>query len=152
METLGGPCHMNSIFTISFRSCFNPSWGQMLTGIGGHRHQPSCRQYPTSNIDISYSDIGTKYVGLNPHIPISEEFQYRHQLPFRYRTKSISDIPISKIDKSIPNDPSKSIVDVYFPLVSNSQSLWQDFGVLPLCYKGLQHCGISDKSLFRYPI
>ncbi len=25
-----------------------------------------------SDIDISYSDIGTKYVGLNPFIPISE--------------------------------------------------------------------------------
>ncbi len=42
--------------------------------IGGHRHQPSCRQYLTSDIDISYSDIGTKYVGINPLIPISEEF------------------------------------------------------------------------------
>ncbi len=40
------------------------------------------------------------YVRLNPLIPISEEFRYRHQLPFRYVTKSISDIPISKIDKS----------------------------------------------------
>ncbi len=26
--------------------------------------------YPTSDIDISYSDIRTKYVGLNPLIPI----------------------------------------------------------------------------------
>ncbi len=51
-----------------------------------------------------------KYVGLNPLIPISEEFRYRHQLPFRYRTKSISDIPISKIDKSFPNDPSKILL------------------------------------------
>jgi hypothetical protein len=60
-----------------------------------------------SDIDISYSDIGTKYVGLNHLIPISEEFRYRHQLPFRYRTKSILDFPISKNDKSFPNDPSK---------------------------------------------
>jgi hypothetical protein len=60
-----------------------------LICIGGHRHRPSCRRYPTSDIDISYSDIGTKYVGLNPFIPILEEFRYRHQLPFRYWTKSI---------------------------------------------------------------
>jgi hypothetical protein len=73
----------------------------------GHRHRPSCRRYPTSDIDISYSDIGTNYVRLNPLIPISEEFRYRYQLSFRYRTKSISDIPISRIDKSFPNDPRK---------------------------------------------
>jgi hypothetical protein len=79
-------------------------------GIGGHRHRPSCRRCPTSDIDISLSDIGTKYVGLNPHIPISEEFRYRHQLPFQYRTKSISDIPISKIDKSFPNYPTKILL------------------------------------------
>jgi hypothetical protein len=106
--------------------------------IGGHRHRPSCRQYPTSDVDISYSDIGTKYVGLNPHIPISEEFRYRQQLPFRYRTKSISDIPVSKIDKSILKDPSKFIVDSFLPLVSNSQHLWQESSVLLLCFKGLQ--------------
>ncbi len=52
----------------------------------------------------------TKYVGLNPHILISEEFRYHLQLPIRYRTKSISDIPISKIDKSFPNDPSKILL------------------------------------------
>jgi hypothetical protein len=72
-------------------------------------------------------------------MPISEEFRYRHQLPFRYRTKSISDIPISKIYKSIPNDPSKLIVDIFLPLVSNSQPLWQE----PLRYKGL-HTLVSD--------
>jgi hypothetical protein len=76
-----------------------------LKSIGGHRHRPFMSAI--SNIAISYSDIGTKYVGLNPFIRISEELQYRHQLPFRYQTKSISDIPISKIDKSLPNDPSK---------------------------------------------
>jgi hypothetical protein len=79
--------------------------------IGGHWHQPLCQRYPTSDIDISYFDIGTKYVGLNPFIPISEEFRYRHQLLFRYQTKSISDIPTSKIDKSFPNDWSKILQD-----------------------------------------
>jgi hypothetical protein len=78
---------------------------------GGHWHQPLCQKYPTSDIDISYSDIGTKYVGLNPFTPISEEFRYRHQLLFRYQTKSISDIPISKIDKSFPIDRSKILQD-----------------------------------------
>jgi hypothetical protein len=42
-------------------------------GIGGHRRRPLCRRYLTSDIGISYSDIGKKYVGLNPFIPISEE-------------------------------------------------------------------------------
>jgi hypothetical protein len=60
-----------------------------------------------SDIDISYFDIRTKYVGLSPFIPLSEEFQYRHQLPFRYETRSLLDIPISKIDKSFPSHPSK---------------------------------------------
>ncbi len=93
-----------------------------LICIGGHRHRPLCRRDQTSDIDISYSDIGTKYVGLNPLIPISEEFQYRHQLPFRYRTKSISDIPISKIDKSFPIDPRKILSpNNFISLDSNPQ-------------------------------
>jgi hypothetical protein len=45
---------------------------QYISTIGEHRHWPSCRRYPTSDIDISYSDIGTKYVGLNPLILISK--------------------------------------------------------------------------------
>jgi hypothetical protein len=39
-----------------------------------------------SDIDISYSDIGDKYVGLKNVIPISEVFRYRHQSSFRYPT------------------------------------------------------------------
>jgi hypothetical protein len=64
-------------------------------------------------IDISYSDIGTKYVGLNPLIPISKEFRYRHQLPLRYQTKSISDIPIFQIEKSFPYEPSKILLAIF---------------------------------------
>ncbi len=41
------------------------------------------------------------------HFSAKTSAQHRHQLPFRYRTKSISDIPISKVDKSDPNDPNK---------------------------------------------
>jgi hypothetical protein len=41
-----------------------------------------------SDIDICYSDIRRKYVGLKTVIPISEGFRYRHLSPFRY--------PISK--------------------------------------------------------
>jgi hypothetical protein len=77
--------------------------------IGGHRHRPWCRRYPTSDITISYSDIETKNLGLNPFIPISEWFRYRHQLPFWYRTKSILDISISKLYNLLSNDPSKLI-------------------------------------------
>ncbi len=39
-----------------------------------------------SDIDICYSDIGDKYVGLKTVIPISEVFRYQHQSPFRYPT------------------------------------------------------------------
>jgi hypothetical protein len=44
--------------------------------IGGHRHRPQYRRYPTSDIDICFSDIGRKYVGLKTVIPISEGFRY----------------------------------------------------------------------------
>jgi hypothetical protein len=54
--------------------------------IGGHRHRSQCRRYPTSDINICYSDIGEKYVGLTNVIPISEVFRYRHQSSFRYPT------------------------------------------------------------------
>ncbi len=60
----------------------------VLLHIGGHRHRPQYRRYPTSDINICYSDIGRKYVGLKTVIPISEGFWYRHLSPFRY--------PISK--------------------------------------------------------
>ncbi len=114
--------------------------------IGGHRHRPSCRRYSTSDIDISYSDIWTKYVRLNPHIPISEEFQYQHQLPFRYRTKSISDILISKIDKPIPNDPTKFLVVIDFSHWLRTHNLYSKILVSYLCatrvYKLLRR--ISD--------
>jgi hypothetical protein len=37
-----------------------------------------------SDIDICYSDIVDKYVGLKTVIPISKVFRYRHQSPFQY--------------------------------------------------------------------
>ncbi len=37
-----------------------------------------------SNINICYSDIGRKYVGLKTVILISEGFRYRHLILFRY--------------------------------------------------------------------
>jgi hypothetical protein len=64
-----------------------------LFSIGGHRHRSQCRRYPTSYIDIRYSDIGDKYVGLKNVIPISEVYRYRHQSSFRYpilKKKNIS--------------------------------------------------------------
>ncbi len=121
--------------------------------IGGHRHRPLCLRYPTSDIDISYSDIGTKYVGLNPLIPMSEVFRYWHQLPFRYRTESILNIPISKIDKSFPIDPRKIL-----SIINSSHRIWthnfyvrrhttvlRGFTNIDVGYR------ISDKSIFRYP-
>ncbi len=56
------------------------------TIIGGHRHLSQCRRYPISDIDICYSDIGDKNVGLKNVIPISEGFRYRHKSSFRYPT------------------------------------------------------------------
>ncbi len=53
---------------------------------GGHWHRSQCRRYPTSNIDICYSNIGDKYVGLKNVIPISELFRYQYQSSFRYPT------------------------------------------------------------------
>jgi hypothetical protein len=43
----------------------------LLVSMGGHRHRSQCRRYPISDIDICYSDIGDKYVGLKNVIPIS---------------------------------------------------------------------------------
>jgi hypothetical protein len=40
-------------------------------------------RHPTSTC---YSVIEDKYIGVKTVIPISEEFRYRHQSPFRYRT------------------------------------------------------------------
>ncbi len=48
-----------------------------ITTIGGHWHRSQCQRYPTSDIDICYSDIGDKYVGLKNVIPISEVFRYQ---------------------------------------------------------------------------
>jgi hypothetical protein len=89
-----------------------------------------------SDIDISYSYIGTKYVGLNPLIPISEEFRYRHQLPFWYWTKSKLDIPISKIDKSFLNDPSKILTDKFLSRWYRTHSLHVEYQALTTALRG----------------
>ncbi len=102
-------------------------------------------RHPTS--DISYSDIGPKHVGLNSFIPISEEFRYRHQLPFRYQTKSISDIPpLSKMDKFFPNDPSKIVWHIIFPTGFDPTVYMSSIvsGVLPLRYTYKCCCRILD--------
>jgi hypothetical protein len=109
-----------------------------------------------SDIDIPYFYIWTKYVGLNPLISIPEQFRYRHQHSFRYRNKSISDIPISKIDKPFPNDPSKIPWDIIF-LTGFELSLHVKYLA---CFTTVLrvftnfHVGyhILGKSLFLYPI
>jgi hypothetical protein len=94
LPTFQSGCRHNSYFCrlttlVICRACLIPSVPTYLpTRIGGHRHRPQYRRYPTSDIDIYYSDIGRKYVGLKTVIPISEGFLYRHLSPFRY--------PISK--------------------------------------------------------
>ncbi len=61
---------------------------RLPSGIGGHRHRSQCRRYPTSDIDICYSDIGDKYVGLKNVIPISEVFRVEPgTVSVRYNTK-----------------------------------------------------------------
>ncbi len=42
-----------------------------LTDIGGHRHRSQCRRYPTSDIDICYSDIVSVPISTSEFIPIS---------------------------------------------------------------------------------
>ncbi len=99
--------------------------------IGGHQHRPWYRRYPTSDIDISYSDIGTKDVGLNPFIPISGPISTSTSIP-------ISDIPISKIFQSFPTDPSNLIWHIISTLDSNSRPSWWGSGNLPLRYEDIQ--------------
>jgi hypothetical protein len=54
-------------------------------GRNGHRWaSTSISMSAISDIDICYSDIGDKNVGLKNVIPISEVFRYRHQSSFRY--------------------------------------------------------------------
>jgi hypothetical protein len=91
-------------------------------------------------------------VGLNPLILISEEFRYRHQLPFRYRTKSISDIPISNIDKSFPNDSIKIIIILHWLRPTVTTSIWYLTTALQEFTNNKVRYWISDKTLFRYPI
>jgi hypothetical protein len=55
----------------SKRLLYQNFWPTVLLSIGGHRHRSQCRRYPTSDIDIFYSDIGDKYVGLKNVIPTS---------------------------------------------------------------------------------
>jgi hypothetical protein len=75
-----------------------------MSAISDIRHSHLLLQYQNKicQTKSSHSDIG--------RVPIDISFVPIHQLPFRYRTKSISDIPISKIDKSFPNDPTKILV------------------------------------------
>ncbi len=70
--------------------------------IGGHRHRSRCRRYPTSDIDICYSDVGDKYVGLKNIIPISEVFRYRHQSSFRYPTLKKKNISPCRFKPAVP--------------------------------------------------
>jgi hypothetical protein len=39
---------------------FGPSPYCLDLSVGGHRHRAHCRRYPTSDINICYSDIGDK--------------------------------------------------------------------------------------------
>ncbi len=77
---------------------------QYIFPIGGHRHRSQCRRYPTSDIDICYSDIGEIYVGLKNVIPISEVFLYRHQSSFRYPTLKKRKYFILQIRTRIPSN------------------------------------------------
>jgi hypothetical protein len=108
--------------------------------IGGHRHWPLCQRYPTSDIDSSYFDIGTKYVGLI--------------LSFRYWKSSDigisfhSDIGLNQYRifryLKLINQSQKTRVKFYlFSLISNSQSSCLVSGLSPLRYKDL-HIYKSD--------
>jgi hypothetical protein len=89
-----------------------------------------------SDIDICYSDIGRRYVGLKTVIPISEGFRYRHLSLFRY--------PIYKIFFSQPqySNPRPLFSYASALLLSHCADLW-NLG-----------CRISDKvySYIRYNV
>ncbi len=77
-----------------------------------------------SDIDICYSDIRRKYVGLKTIIPISEQFRYRHLVPFLsatvlvyidvrmsdigYRIKVYSNIRYNVVLRSLQSDIGSS--------------------------------------------
>ncbi len=103
-----------------------------MSAISDIRHQNLLFQY------------GNKYVGLNPLIVISEEFRYRHQLPFRRLTKSISDIPISQIDQSSRMTRGKFYeVPIIFLVGTEPMDPCNQTSVSPLCYEAL-HTKMSD--------
>ncbi len=61
--------------------------GKMLCYVYKHRWAlTSISMSAIFDIDICYSDIGDKYVGLINVILLSEMFRYRHQSSFRYPT------------------------------------------------------------------
>ncbi len=146
------------------------SWGECSEGAygGGRRHIHICGGGPYgggADGDHVKENIGSGHrwaltsafmsaisVGLNPLIPISEEFRYRHKLPFRYRTKSISDIPISNIDKSFPNDPIKIIIILHWLRPTVTTSIWRLTTALQEFTNNKVRYWISDKTLFWYPI
>ncbi len=91
--------HPHSSYMTDFLAASTPfriPSSMAVINIGGHRHRSQCRRYPTSDMDIFYSDIGDKYVGLKNVIPISEVFRYRHQSSFRYRTLKKKNISLRR--------------------------------------------------------
>ncbi len=90
-----------------------------------------------SDIDICYSDIGDKYVGLKTVIPISEVLRYRHQSPLRYPTFTKNSFSSAGFKPTtLETEGERSTIQLR--IFSSNE---RDVG-----YR------ISDKTSFRYPI
>jgi hypothetical protein len=108
----------------------------MLNSIGGHQHWSQCRRYPISDIDICYSDIGDKYVGLKNVIPISEVFRYQHQSSFRYLTLKKKYIPTWKFEPG----PRRMVSERYnTELLYISLNLMSDIGYRIKLYSDIRY-------------
>jgi hypothetical protein len=118
-------------------------------------------RHPTSTTLIPISEQNTSEN--NPLIPISEEFRYLHQLPFGYRTKSISDIRYLKLK----NHSYMTRINFYYYLFYRTGleptifmfTIWhftialQGYTNIVVGYQIWDiRYGISDKTLFRYQI
>ncbi len=104
-----------------------------------HRHLLFRYRNQICRTNPFHSDIG--------RVPLSTSAS------IRYRTKSISDIPISKIDQSFPNDPSKILVHLMYLTGFEPANFTLSIWCLTTGLRGLFNLNvrykISDKNLFR---
>jgi hypothetical protein len=100
-----------------------------------------------SDIDICYSNIGDKYIGLKIVIPILEVFRYRHQCPFRYLTLKKIISPTGLEHTTLLNEGKRYTTQLrcFFPIWRMSDSAYR---IKP--YSNIRHnvglCSLSPIS------